>query len=244
MSGMDATRVVWVTGAGSGMGRAAAVAAAADGARVVLTGRRPEPLAETARLVTGAGGQSMVLPLDARDPVAVASAHDEIVAAWDGVTDLVLAAGLNTRTRYWRDQSVGEFESIVATNLTAVVRVIDTVLPGMRARGSGQVVVISSYAAWRFSPHAGVAYTASKTALAAVCGSLNAQEAAHGIRACHLCPGDVDTEFLALRPNAPDAEARLVMLSSDDVAGAVLFVLQSPAHVRIDELVISPVSQV
>ncbi len=94
---MDATRVVWVTGAGSGMGRAAAVAAAADGARVVLTGRRPEPLAETARLVAEAGGQSMVLPLDARDPEAVASAHDEIVAAWDGVTDLVLAAGLNTR---------------------------------------------------------------------------------------------------------------------------------------------------
>ena len=241
---MDATRVVWVTGAGSGMGRAAAVAAAADGARVVLTGRRPEPLAETARLVAEAGGQSVQLPLDARDPVALASAHDEIVAAWDGVTDLVLAAGLNTPDRYWRDQSIEGFESIVATNLTAVVRVIDTVLPGMRARGSGHVVVVSSYAAWRFSPHAGVAYTASKTALAAVCASLNAQEAEHGIRACHLCPGDVDTEFLALRPNVPDAKARLVMLSPEDVAAAVLFVLGSPAHVRIDELVISPVSQV
>jgi NADP-dependent 3-hydroxy acid dehydrogenase YdfG len=114
----------------------------------------------------------------------------------------------------------------------------------MRARGSGQVVVVSSYAGWRFSPHAGVAYTASKTALAAVVASLNAQEAEHGIRACHLCPGDVDTEFLDLRPNVPDAEARRVMLSPDDVAVAVLFVLQSPAHVRIDELVISPVSQV
>jgi NADP-dependent 3-hydroxy acid dehydrogenase YdfG len=241
---MDATRVVWVTGAGSGMGRAAAVAAAAEGARVVLTGRRPEPLAETARLVAEAGGQSMQLPLDARDPAALSSAHDEIVAAWDGVTDLVLAAGLNTPNRYWRDQSLEGFESIVATNLTAVVRVIDTVLPGMRARGSGQVVVVSSYAGWRFSPHAGVAYTASKTALAAVVASLNAQEAEHGIRACHLCPGDVDTEFLALRPKVPDAEARRVMLSPDDVAVAVLFVLQSPAHVRIDELVISPVSQV
>ena len=240
---MDASRVVWVTGAGSGMGRAAAVAAAGDGARVVLTGRRPEPLAETARLVAEAGGQSVQLPLDARDPVALASAHDEIVAAWDGVTDLVLAAGLNTPDRYWRNQSIEGFESIVATNLSAVVRVIDTVLPGMRARGSGQVVVVSSYAAWRFSPHAGVAYTASKTALAAVCASLNAQQAEHGIRACHLCPGDVDTEFLALRPNVPDAKARLVMLSPEDVAAAVLFVLRSPAHVRVDELVISPVSQ-
>lgn len=240
---MDATRVVWVTGAGSGMGRSAAVAAAAEGARVVLSGRRPEPLAETGRLVAEAGGQSMQLPLDARDPVALASAHDQIVAAWDPVTDLVLAAGLNTPNRYWRDQSLDGFESIVATNLSAAVRVIDTVLPGMRARGSGQVVVVSSYAAWRFSPHAGVAYTASKTALAAVCASLNAQEAEHGIRACHLCPGDVDTDFLALRPNVPDAEARQVMLTPDDVAVAVLFVLRAPAHVRIDELVITPVAQ-
>ena len=241
---MDATRVVWVTGAGSGMGRAAAVRRGRRGRS--RRADRPSPRASGRNRSAGgrSGWPEQAVSVDARDPVAVASAHDDIVAAWDGVTDLVLAAGLNTRTRYWRDQSLGEFESIVATNLTAVVRVIDTVLPGMRARGSGQVVVVSSYAAWRFSPHAGVAYTASKTALAAVCASLNAQEAAHGIRACHLCPGDVDTEFLALRPNAPDAEARLVMLSSDDVAAAVLFVLQAPAHVRIDELVISPVSQV
>ena len=123
------------------------------------------------------------------------------------------------------------------------VSLIDVVLPGLRARGGGQIVVVSSYSAWRFSPHAGVAYTASKTALAAICASLNAQEAGSGIRACHLCPGDVDTDFLALRPQAPDAEARQVMLSPDDVARAVLFVLNSPPHVRIDELVISPVSQ-
>ncbi len=240
---VDTARVLWVTGAGSGMGRAAAVAAAADGVRVVLTGRRPGPLAETARLVAEAGGRSLELPLDVCDPVALADAHARIVAAWGGVSDLVLAAGLNTPERYWRDQALETFEAILATNLTAAVRVIDTVLPGMRARGSGQVIVVSSYSAWRFTPHAGVAYTASKTALAAVCASLNAQEAGHGIRACHLCPGDVDTDFLALRPQVPDAGARAVMLSPEDVAAAVLFVLRSPAHVRIDELVISPVAQ-
>lgn len=120
---------------------------------------------------------------------------------------------------------------------------IATLLPGMRARGRGQVVVVSSYSAWRFSPHAGVAYSASKTALAAICQSLNAQEAEHGIRACHLCPGDVDTDFLRLRPQVPDEEGRQVMLTPDDIAAAVLFVLEVPAHVCIDELVISPLAQ-
>jgi NADP-dependent 3-hydroxy acid dehydrogenase YdfG len=139
---------------------------------------------------------------------------------------------------------MAEVEAVIATNLHATLWMVDAVLPDLRTRGGGQVVVVSSYSAWRFTPYAGVAYSASKTALAAVCQTLNAQEAGHGIRACHLCPGDVDTDFLSLRPQAPGAEARAVMLSPEDVGRAVRFVLESPPHVRIDELVISPVSQV
>lgn len=238
-----ADRVLWVTGAGSGMGRAAAVAAARDGMRVALSGRRPKALEETARSVTDGGGEALVLPADVADPDAVTRAHRELTRVWGSVSDVVLAAGLNAPERTWADQAVATFERIVATNLTGVALLVDTVLPGMRERGGGHVVVVSSYAGWRFSPGAGVAYSASKTALAALCQSLNAQEAGHGVRACHLCPGDVDTDFLALRPQVPDASARRVMLSADDVARAVLFVLNAPPHVRIDELVLSPLSQ-
>lgn len=242
MSASD-DRVLWVTGAGSGIGRAAAVAAAAAGISVVVSGRRVEALRETARLAENAGGSTRVLPLDVRDPEAVQRAYAELAEAGPPVSDLVLAAGANVPQRSWADLTMSDVQSIVATNLTATVAVIDAALPALRARGGGQVVVVSSYAAWRFAPHAGVAYSASKTALAAVCGTLNVQEAAHGVRACHLCPGDVDTDFLSLRPQVPDAAARAVMLSPDDVARAVLFVLTSPPHVRVDELVISPVTQ-
>ena len=235
------SRVLWVTGAGSGMGRSAAVAAAAD-RRVVLSGRRLDRLQETATLVERAGGEALVLPLDARDGDALSLAHAEISAAWGSVDDLVLSAGLNTPRRTWADQSMSEVQAVIATNLTAAVRTVDTVLPDLRTAG-GQVVVISSYAAWRFAPYAGVAYSASKSALRALCQTLNAQEASHGVRACHLCPGDVDTDFLSLRPQVPGNEARSVMLRPDDVGRAVSFVLQSPPWVRIDELVISPVSQ-
>ncbi|GAB2580978.1 SDR family oxidoreductase [Microlunatus antarcticus] len=235
-------RVLWVTGAGSGMGRAAAVAAAQGGRRVALSGRREDALAETAALVEQAGGESFVVPLEVGDPSAVAGAHAGITDRWGRVDDLVLAAGLNSPQRTWADQSVTGFADVVTTNLSGVVNVVDAALPDLREAG-GQVVVVSSYAGWRFSPGAGVAYSASKTALTAVCQTLNAQEASYGVRACHLCPGDVDTDFLRMRPQVPGAEARAVMLTADDVARAVLFVLDSPAHVRIDELVISPVSQ-
>ena len=233
-------RVVWISGAGSGMGRASAVAAAGAGWRVVLSGRREDALHETADLVAQAGGESLVLPLDVRGDVPAAARI--AVAQWGRLDALVLSAGLNNPKRRWADQEMPSFADIVATNLTGVVNVIDAALPALR-ESHGVVVVISSYAGWRFSPGAGVAYGASKTALRTVTATLNAEEARHGVRATHLCPGDVATDFLQMRPTVPDEAARAVMLSPDDIAHTVQFVLDSPAHVRIDELVISPVSQ-
>lgn len=88
-----------------------------------------------------------------------------------------------------------------------------------------------------------MAYSASKTAVSSLVRTLNQQEAAHGVRATHLCPGDVATDFLQQRPEVPDEGARSVMLTPEDIARTVSFALEAPAHVRIDELVISPVSQ-
>ncbi len=234
--------VIWVTGAGSGMGRAAAVAIA-PGARVVLSGRRPAALEETAALVRQAGGEALPLELDVTDAAAIDRAHDRIVATWGPVSRLVLAAGLNSPKRAWADQDLAEFESIVATNLTGVVRVVQAVLPGMRQARDGVIVIISSYAGWRLSSSPGVAYSASKVALSAIATTLNGQEAANGIRTTHLCPGDVNTDFLLMRPTVPDGEARATMLAAEDIGRCVRFVIDSPAHVVVDELVISPTSQ-
>ncbi|ROP34550.1 NADP-dependent 3-hydroxy acid dehydrogenase YdfG [Pseudokineococcus lusitanus] len=238
-SGYDG-RVAWVTGAGSGMGRASALRLAGAGLAVAVSGRRRELLEQLVAEVTAAGGRAVAVPLDVQDADAVGPAHERVVAALGPVTDLVAAAGLNVPERYWRDQHLDEVTAVVDTNLLGVVRPVQAVLPGMRAAGGGTVTVISSYAGWQHSPHAGVAYSASKSALASVCRSLNDQEGEHGVRACHLCPGDVDTDFLAQRPSVPDAAARRRMLTADDVARAVAFVHTAPAHVRVDELVISP----
>ena len=240
---MSESRVLWVTGGGSGMGRASAIAAAEAGWKVAVSGRRASAVQDTVDRIRAAGGSALDVPADVRDPASLRAAHERIVGEWGPVTGLVLAAGLNTPKRNWSDQSIEEFAAIVDTNLTSVARTIDLVLPGMREAGSGTVVVVSSRSAWRFSPGSGVAYMSSKTALGALVASLNDQEGVNGVKACHLCPGDVDTDFLSLRPAVPDAEQRLSMLTEDDVARSVMFVLESPKRVRIDELAISPVGQ-
>jgi NADP-dependent 3-hydroxy acid dehydrogenase YdfG len=232
-------RVLWVTGGGSGMGRAAAIAAAASGWTVVVSGRRADALDETVALVEQTGGTALAMPLDVRDRLALRTAREAITERFGRLDGLVLAAGRNAPARRWDDQDLDTFEDVIATNLTATTAAIDVALLSLRATG-GVVVVISSYSGWTFQPGAGVAYSASKTALGSIVRTLNQQEQ---VRACHLCPGDVATDFLAQRPVIPDEAARSVMLTADDIGRAVLFVLDAPAHVRVDELVISPVSQ-
>ncbi|MBT2502451.1 SDR family oxidoreductase [Curtobacterium sp. ISL-83] len=239
---MAAKRVLWVTGGGSGMGAAVAVRAAREGWTIALSGRRPDRLEQVATAVRDVGGTAQVLPLDATDAHATASARDALVAEHGRIDALVLAAGLNHPQRRWDDQTLVDFRAIVDTNLTAVVTVVDAALPVLRESG-GVVVVVSSYAGWSFQPGAGVAYSASKTALGSVVRTLNQQEAPHGVRATHLCPGDVATDFLDQRPVVPDAAAREVMLTPEDIASTVSFVLGAPPHMRIDELVVSPVAQ-
>ncbi|EYT66545.1 oxidoreductase [Curtobacterium flaccumfaciens UCD-AKU] len=239
---MTDQRVLLVTGGGSGMGAAGAEAAARDGWTVVLSGRRADRLEQVAGAIRATGGTADVLPLDANDPAAVAAARDVVLERHGRLDGLLLAAGLNAPRRRWDDQSLTDFRAIVDTNLTAAVTVVDAALPALRSSG-GVVVVVSSYAGWSFQSGAGVAYSASKTALGSVVRSLNQQEAEHGVRATHLCPGDVATDFLDQRPEVPDAAARQRMLQPEDVGRTVAFVLGAPAHVRVDELVLSPVSQ-
>ncbi|MDP9738020.1 MULTISPECIES: SDR family oxidoreductase [unclassified Curtobacterium] len=235
-------KVLWTTGGGSGMGAASAVAAARDGWTVVLSGRRRDRLEQVADEVRAVGGTADVVPLDVTDGDAVPAARDAVLGRHGRIDGLVLAAGLNSPARRWDDQSLADVRAVLDTNTTAVVTVVDAALPALRDAG-GVVVVVSSYAGWSFQPGAGVAYSASKTALGSIVRTLNQQEAEHGVRATHLCPGDVATDFLDQRPEVPDAAARARMLQPDDVGRTVAFVLGAPAHVCIDELVLSPVAQ-
>lgn len=234
-------RVVWIVGAGSGMGRAAAEELSRTGWTVVASGRRVEAIEETARRARDAGGTAHAVSFD----IALDDAHaavDAVLAKVGRIDGIVLAAGLNSPHRTWSDQNAEDLESIIQVNLLGIARTLTAAFPALQAT-AGVAVVISSYAGWAHQPSAGVAYSASKTALGPIVRSLNAQGARYGVRACHLCPGDVDSDFLRMRPTPPTDADRAAMLTPSDIGRTVAWIMNSPAHVRVDELVISPVSQ-
>lgn len=238
---MTQKTTTWIIGATSGVGRASALALAGPERHLVLSGRRERMLDELADQVAERGGSATVIALDATDAAAVDAAAEKITAQHPAIGELLYSAGLNVPRRAWADLAMDEFSAVVDTNLTAVARGIARVLPGMRARGAGRVVIISSWAGWTYGRGAGVAYSASKTALASLTESLNDQEGPNGISACLLCPGDIDTPLIDNRPVVPTREQRDRMLQPADVARAVSFVFDLPRHVSVNELVISPI---
>jgi NADP-dependent 3-hydroxy acid dehydrogenase YdfG len=115
------------------------------------------------------------------------------------------------------------------------------VLKGMRARGEGTVINVASFAGWHFSELTGPAYTASKAGMMALTHSFNIEQGAHGLRATALCPGEVATPILKKRPVEPSAAEKARMLQEEDLGHTIRFIAELPAHVCINELVITPV---
>lgn len=230
----------WITGASSGIGRASALALAKRGFAIAATARREEPLEQLVAEITEHGGTALAVPTDITDPAEQSAAIDRVRTAFGPISTAVLAAGTNTPQRFWGELEMPRFREIVDTNLNSIAETVHRLIPGMQELRTGQFILISSWAAWRHSPGAGVAYAASKTALGALAETINAQLGGDGIRACHLCPGDVDTDFLNQRPSNVTEAQRSRMLSPQAVARAVGFVADSPPEVCVNEVVITP----
>ncbi len=233
-------KIAWLTGAGSGIGRAGAQELAASGATVIVSGRNQEGLDETVALIAKAGGKAESVAFDVSDKMAVARASAEILARHGGVDILVNSAGLNLSTRLWKQLTPDSFDHIVGINLNGALYCIHAVLPSMRAKKDGLVINISSWAG-RFEEFlTGPAYNASKTALAALTLSLNDEECVNGIRACCIFPGEVATPILRHRPVAPTQQEIDRMLQAEDLGKTIRFVAEMPPHVCINEIMITP----
>jgi NADP-dependent 3-hydroxy acid dehydrogenase YdfG len=239
---MSRAGVAWIIGGGSGIGRGAAEALARTADSVIVSGRRREELDSTADAVRTAGGVAYTVPLDVADPDAVVAAAHDIAAQHGPVRTLVYSAGTNVRNRFWNDTTPDDYARVLDINLTGAVRAIHAVLPGMREAQDGLVVLVSSWAGWRFAPGVGAGYSTSKTALGALAETVNAQERLAGIRATHFCPGEVATEILETRPNPPSPAERELMLTADDVGDAIRWIAELPARICVNEIVFTPTS--
>jgi NADP-dependent 3-hydroxy acid dehydrogenase YdfG len=232
--------VAWVTGGGSGIGQAGAVRLAAAGAKIVLTGRRREPLEETAKMIRDKGGEAIVAPADM-------SKRDEVEAIAKRIADehgrcdiLVNSAGINVRNRKWADVDAPGFDSVIDANLSGPFYATAAVLPMMRKQKNGLIIQISSWAGVYVSPLTGPAYSVSKHGLVALSESLNQEECVNGIRSCCICPGEVATPILDKRPVPVSDADKARMLQADDLGETILFVARMPAHVCLNEILISP----
>lgn len=229
-----------ITGAGSGVGRAIALQLAQQGWWLALVGRRAEVLNETAKL-TGLGTDKfLILPCDIGDPSAVAEMGKRVLAQFGEVDLLVNAAGTNVPRRLLDVLSLPDYHAMISTNLNGAYYCVQAFLPQMRSRKSGTIINIISDAGKQASPKAGPAYVMSKFGLAGLTQSINAEERAHGVRACGIFPGDIDTPLLDKRPQPPDAEARARMMQPEDVANCALFCINLPQHVIVEEILVRP----
>lgn len=233
-------KVAWITGAGSGIGAGTALAYAAAGMRLVLSGRREAELKQVAALVAERGGQARVAPLDVADADAVQAVADGIAAHEGRLDVLVNSAGLNVLRRNWKHLQREGWDQVLRIDLDGTFYCCHAVLPMMRAQGDGLIINVSSWAGRHVSALTGPAYSAAKFGVNAMTESLNIEEGVHGIRATAVCPGEVSTPILDKRPVPVSAADRARMVQADDCGELMLFLARMPAHVCINDVTISP----
>ncbi|MCX6954807.1 MAG: SDR family NAD(P)-dependent oxidoreductase [Verrucomicrobia bacterium] len=233
--------VALVTGAGSGVGRAVVQKLAAEGWQVALVGRRAEALAATIALVPAAARRRLAaFACDIGEVSAVEKMCAAVTARFGRVDAFINAAGTNTPRRSWSELPLAAYHELMAANLHGPFHCVQALLPAMRARRSGTFVFINSEAGLKASPKAGVAYVASKFGLTGLAQSLNAEERPHGLRACSIFPGDIDTDILNKRPVPPSPEARAKMMRPEDVAACVWLAVSLPPRAVVEELLVRP----
>ncbi len=226
----------WITGGGTGIGAASAVALAAAGAEIVVSGRRAEPLDKVAAGIVAKGGKARALPLDVASSEAVRKAAESL-----GTVDILVAsAGLNVATRALDRITDDDWDHVVNVNLNGVFYPVHAVLAGMRERGDGQLILISSWAGRYATRMTGAAYNATKRALIALSESINAEEGGHGIRSSVIMPGEAATDILKSRPTPPSEAEQARMLQAEDLGATVRFVAEMPPRACINEVLISP----
>lgn len=233
-------KVAVVTGAGSGIGRAAAVKLAEAGADVVIIARSQEALQVVAGEVQATGRRALVQALDVSDGSAVERAVQATLDAFGRIDILINNAGTNTPKRTLLDATAADWRLVVEINLTGAYLCTRAVLPTMQQQGEGTIINIASMAGKHASLLGGAAYSAAKAGVISLTQSINGEQRRHNIRATAISPGEVATPILDRRPVPPSPEDRRRMLQTEDLAAAIVFVASLPQRACIEDLVIRP----
>lgn len=237
---------VLITGATAGIGEATALLLAENRYRLILTGRRGERLEE----LKGRLGRLVpvhTLCFDIRNREEVDSAVDSLPEEWKTVNVLVNNAGLAAGMDHFHECDVSDWEQMIDTNLKGLLYISRKVAPGMIARGNGHIVNVGSIAG-REMYERGNVYSATKHAVEALSRGMRIDMFGHGIKVSTVSPGLVETEFSLVRfkgdrERAKDPYRGMKPLTGRDVAEAILFMINRPSHVSVQDLLIMPTAQ-
>jgi len=246
-------KLILITGATSGFGEATARRFAAEGHRVIITGRRKERLEALRSEIEGMHGKiegpSIVHPLhfDVRDHDAVHQAITGLPEEWRTIHILVNNAGLAAGLDPIQEGHIEDWERMLDTNVKGLLHVSRAVIPGMVARKSGHIINIGSTAGKEVYAKGNV-YSASKHAVDALTKGMRIDLLPHGIKVTQIAPGMAETEFSVVRFSGDEVRAKQVYqgvdpLRPEDIAELVHYVTTLPAHVCVNDLVVTPTAQ-
>lgn len=227
-------KVAIVTGASRGIGRATALLLAMQGAKVVAVARTAEELEEL-NLKT----QGLAIPADVADEADAELVVAETLSRFGRLDILVCNAGVGS-FNLLENFEAAEWDRIFDVNVKGTFLLCKAAVPHLKAQGHGHIVGIASDVSRRTFEH-GTVYGASKYAQDALLGSLRKEVRPYGVKVSTIYPGLVDTYFNDSRPGSADVEK--THLKPSDIAQAVRYVLEAPAHVVVDELMLHPLTQ-
>ena len=212
---------ILITGASAGIGRACALALAAEGAEIVATGRRQAQLDSLLQEIAGHGGKARAIAGDLTDRAFVAALTGQA-----GDCDILINnAGILTYAPFL-DLPPDEIDRMIAVNLTAPLHLTQQIAARMAARGRGHIIMITSGAA-RTAVPLGLVYSATKHALSAAARTLRIELRSKGVKISEIAPGSVDTEIRASSSHpaylAKMAARDFTVLAPEDVASAVVY---------------------
>lgn len=233
-------KIVWVTGAGTGIGKAAALMFAGEGADVALMGRRRDMLEQVAGEIEALPGSAVVVPLDVSQRDAVMAAAKDLLAQHGRVDVLINNAGTNVVNRRLDAITLEDWDQVIGINLTGAFNMVMAVMPAMREQNDGLIINVGSTAGKRVSGAAGIAYSASKFGMLGMSLSLTHEAWKFGIRACSLIPDDVNTPIMERRAVKYPPEVLAQFIQPEDLAEAMKMIAAMPARTSLPEVIVTP----
>ncbi len=240
-------KLIFITGATSGIGEGCARKFASMGSNLILNGRNVEKLENLKNELTAQGVEVLTLPFDVRNRQAMAEAIHSLKDKWQNIDVLINNAGLVLGMDKEHEGSLDEWDIVIDTNIKALLAMTRMIVPEMVKRNSGHIINIGSIAG-DAAYGGGSVYCATKAAVKALSDGLRIDLVDTPLRVTNIKPGMVETNFSVVRFRGDKTKADAVYdgirpLTGDDIAEVVYYAASAPAHVQIAEVLVMPTYQ-